>query len=399
MGRLSISALRNMALILLALGAVGHTILWVALVNRVHGLGIDRRLRNVLTLTCVSLFAAMPFVIGAALIGIMSPQPTAAKTLFYASAWVYILGCAAVCIVATVQRLVWRYHSERRGAVVSSQSTRVRVADQASVPLAAPGVSTWLCRLPGNEVLSICVQRMEVALPRLSPQHAGLRIAHLADLHMSGRLTRAYFEHVVRETNQCEPDIIAITGDIIEYEKCLDWVPDTLGRLRAAHGVYYVLGNHDRRVEKNRLLAALAKAGLIHLGGGTLQVTVRSTPVILCGNELPWFGPAADLSGCAPHNDSGLPLRIALVHTPDQFDWGVENDVDLMLAGHVHGGQVCLPIVGPITAPSLYGVRYAAGTFRKGKTVMHVSRGTSALTPLRWNCPPEIAVLTLRSQS
>jgi predicted MPP superfamily phosphohydrolase len=158
-----------------------------------------------------------------------------------------------------------------------------------------------------------------------------------------------------------------------------------------------VLGNHDRRVDKRRLHSALADAGLIHLGGRTMSLTIRDMPVILCGNELPWFGPAAELNGCTPHNESGLPLRIALVHTPDQFDWSVENDVDLMLAGHVHGGQVCLPIIGPITAPSLYGVRYAAGTFRRGKTVMHVSRGTSALTPLRWNCPPEIAVLTLRS--
>jgi uncharacterized protein len=383
--------------LLLLIAAIGHTILWVALVNRVHALGIDRRLRNVMTLSCVFLFAAMPFVVGAAFIGMFRPQATAATTLFYSSAWIYILGCAAVCIVATAQRLLWRFHSERRGALLSNHSTRVKVRDHVSAPISAPGVATWLCRLPGNESLSISIHRKDIAIPRLSAQHAGIRIAHLADLHMSGRLTKAYFEHAVEETNRCEADFVAITGDIIEYEKCLDWIPDTLGRLRAPSGVYYVLGNHDRRVEKNRLHAALGNAGLIHLGGQTISLTIRETPLILCGNELPWFGPAADLESCTPHNDAGLPMRIAFVHTPDQLVWGVENDVDLMLAGHVHGGQVCLPIIGPITAPSLYGVRYAAGTFRRGNTVMHVSRGTSALTPLRWNCPPEIAVLTLRS--
>jgi predicted MPP superfamily phosphohydrolase len=384
---------------LLLLAAIGHTILWVALVNRVHGLGIDRRLRNVLTLSCVSLFAVMPFVVGAAFISIFRPEPTAATTLFYSAAWIYLLGCVAVCVVATAQRLIWRFHSERRGALLANHSNRIKVGDQVTSPLSGPGVASLLCRLPGNEALSLSIQHKDIAIPRLAAPHGGIRIAHLADLHMSGRLTKAYFQHVVEETNRCEADFVAITGDIVEYEKCVDWIPDTLGRLRAASGVYYVLGNHDRRIEKNRLHAALRSAGLIHLGGQVISLSIREMPVVLCGNELPWFAPAADLSGCAPHSASGLPLRIALVHTPDQFDWSVENDVDLMLAGHVHGGQVCLPILGPITAPSLYGVRYAAGTFRRGNTVMHVSRGTSALTPLRWNCPPEIAVLTLRSQN
>ena len=66
-----------------------------------------------------------------------------------------------------------------------------------------------------------------------------------------------------------------------------------------------------------------------------------------------------------------------------------------MLAGHNHGGQVRLPLVGAILAPSLSGTRYACGTFRRGNTVLHVSRGTGSLTPFRWNCPPEIALLVL----
>ena len=69
-----------------------------------------------------------------------------------------------------------------------------------------------------------------------------------------------------------------------------------------------------------------------------------------------------------------------------------------MLAGHLHGGQVRLPLVGAITSPSMHGVRYAAGLFAAGNTVMHVSRGIGALTPLRYRCPPEIAMLVLRSQ-
>jgi predicted MPP superfamily phosphohydrolase len=91
-------------------------------------------------------------------------------------------------------------------------------------------------------------------------------------------------------------------------------------------------------------------------------------------------------------------LRVALVHSPDQFGWAQANDIDLVLAGHLHGGQVCLPLLGPIMSPSLQGVRYAAGVFKAGNTVMHVSRGAGSLTPLRFRCSPEIAVLTLRAQ-
>jgi predicted MPP superfamily phosphohydrolase len=385
--------------LLLALGAVGHMVLWVALVNRVHGLGIKRRWVNLMTLACVLMFAAMPIVVAATLIGVQWSRPTAALMMLYYTGWTYVLACAAVCIVAAAQRLIWRFHTERRGALVSNHSTRIDVAKHVAEPLTSPGLATWLSRIPGNEVLSLCEQSKDIILPRLSPRHAGLRIVHLADLHMSGRLTRAFFRHIVEVTNRCEADIVAITGDLIECDDCLDWITDTLGVLKAASGVYYVLGNHDRRVSETRLHAALSSAGLIHLGGRALTIAIRGTNVILAGNELPWYRPAADFSRCPQHDAYGLPLRIALAHSPDQFDWACENDVDLMLAGHVHGGQVCLPILGPITAPSVYGVRYAAGTFCKGKTAMHVSRGTSSLTPIRWRCPPEIAVLTLRGQT
>jgi predicted MPP superfamily phosphohydrolase len=161
--------------------------------------------------------------------------------------------------------------------------------------------------------------------------------------------------------------------------------------------VYYVLGNHDRRVDFQRLNSALADAGLIHLGGQRQTITVRDATLLLAGNELPWFKPVADFSGPPPSAIDPPPsLRIVLAHTPDQFHWAQQHNFDLMLAGHNHGGQVCLPFIGPILAPSLHGVRYAAGVFRAGNTVMHVSRGTSGLTPIRFNCPPEIAILVLR---
>ncbi len=139
----------------------------------------------------------------------------------------------------------------------------------------------------------------------------------------------------------------------------------------------------------------LRNLGLVDLGGRWIELEHRGAKMVLAGNELPWFPPAADMQTCRTTRDGSL--RILLSHSPDQFEWAQRWKFDLMLAGHLHGGQVCFPVVGPILAPSRNGVKYASGTFEAGGTVMHVSRGTCGEFPLRLNCPPEISKIVLRA--
>lgn len=380
---------------LLTLGAVGHVILWVALVNRLHAVGISRWLIDLLTGLCGVALAVLPLAVAGAVLRDSTAIGAMLPTVSWAAGWSYVALCAAVCIISLIQRWCLFWHPERHNALLANHTSHVDVRNLVAGDLAAPGIPALLSRLPSNQALTVSLHEKQLAIPRLPRTMDGLRIAHLSDLHMSGRITKAYFEQVVEQVNGLRPDLVAITGDIVERSRCLDWIPDTLGRLRAPGGVYYVRGNHDRHVERARLHAALIGAGLIYLGGCWRHVLVRDVPLVLAGNELPWFPPAADLSDCPPHDAAGLPLRILLSHSPDQFGWAQANDVDLMLAGHNHGGQVRFPLLGPILAPSLHGVRYASGAFRAGETVLHVSRGTSCLTPLRYNCPPEIALLVL----
>jgi predicted MPP superfamily phosphohydrolase len=384
------------ACVIVACGAVGHTVLWIALVNRLHAYGMQRRWIDLLTIICAGMCATLPIIVAAAITGIFPSIPVPLARFAYLAAWTYIAVCTAVFIVAILQRLSWFLHRERRGCLISNHTSIIRLADSDAQLLAA-GIPSLLGRLPGNEVLNICIHEKEIMIPRLAICDEPLRIVHLSDLHMSGRITRKYFERVVEESNALEPDIVAITGDIIEREHCLDWIPATLGQLQAKSGVYYVLGNHDRHVDVNRMKAALDAAGLVHLGAECRQISIRGVPVVLGGNELPWFEPPSDFAHCPSHDAIGLPLRILLAHSPDQFAWAQANEVDLVLAGHLHGGQVRLPIMGAIFSPSRSGVRYALGVFTAGNAVMHVSRGTGSLTPLRFNCPPEIALLTLRA--
>ncbi len=88
-----------------------------------------------------------------------------------------------------------------------------------------------------------------------------------------------------------------------------------------------------------------------------------------------------------------------MMHTPDQFPWARELGMDLSLAGHTHGGQVRVPGLGPLVAPSWYGSRFASGVFRLPPTVMHVSRGLAGVQPVRWRCVPEISLLRIVPQA
>jgi predicted MPP superfamily phosphohydrolase len=100
--------------------------------------------------------------------------------------------------------------------------------------------------------------------------------------------------------------------------------------------------------------------------------------------------------GSRPQWPSDGSFRLLLSHTPDNLPRAKREGVDLMLSGHVHGGQVVLPIFGPVYAPSRYGVKYASGVFHEPPTVLHVSRGLSGRHPLRFRCRPEVTRLVLR---
>jgi uncharacterized protein len=379
-----------MIYLLLAVAAIGHVIFWAAIVNRLHGLGFERRWVDGATIACAAAMAGAPVAVAGSLwlkaqYGIKLPAD---------AGWVYVY-CAAVFAVFSLFHRLWIVlHPERHGVVDSNHTTNVDMGKYDREQLTAPGIPTLLTRIPGNQVLDLLVHEKQISLPRM-PSGRQLRIVHITDLHMSGRIAKEYFIAMAAAVNALEPDLIMLTGDLVERDKCMDWLPDTLGSLRAAAGIYYVLGNHDLRVDHRRLVRELNDLGLIHVGDTWRETTVRDTPIVIAGNELPWFGPAPNPAEFPRRDASGLPLRILLAHAPDRFAWACRHDFDLILAGHNHGGQVRLPMLGAILAPSVTGTRYASGAFCRGNSVLHVSRGTGSLAPIRWRCPPEIALLVL----
>ena len=393
-----------MDLLFLLLALLGHAFLWIGLINRLHAVKIPRRTLHrgtVALFLCAGLIAAglaWYYFRDPARFTVM-PWSSAAKGTWGESLiGLYLLACWVAAPV-TLLRFAWLHVSLRPSSLLRFERRRRVEIDLANAAANAAELAHHpLARLPGNEILQPRVAQWVLDVPRMSPALDGLSIVHFADLHMTGRVGKAYFRELVRFSNGLRPDLVCITGDLIDEPACMDWFADTLAFLVARYGVYYVLGNHDCRVDVGQLRRTLGQSGLIDVGGRWITVEIGGTRLVLAGNERPWIAAAADLTDCPPPAPAG-PLRIGLAHSPDQFAWARAQEVDLLLVGHTHGGQIRLPPLGAILSPSLEGVKYVSGVYYAPPTILHVTRGVSADFPVRWNCRPEIAQLCLRAGS
>lgn len=376
----------------------GHTAIWTTFVNQAHATRLPKAGVVLVNIVGLGSLCGLPLVY-AVLIATHGFARLSLLTNFQTNNLVatYYQVCMAVGVIALGWWTRHKLAKHDSGIVRCQTATRHDMVERLGTYPLGGGLSRFITRLPWNECFQLEVSEKELAIPTLDSNLDGLTIAHLSDLHFADAIDKRYFVEVAEITNALRPDLIVLTGDLVDRYRCIDWVPDTLGRLHAPHGIYAIFGNHDVRLKHhlNGLRDALVHTGIIYLGGRSLEKQIRSTRVIIAGNEMPWRTPAPDMS-----KDNVLEpktLRLLLSHSPDQFRWARMHNFDLMLAGHNHGGQISIPFVGPLFSPSRYGVRYAGGTFYEAPTVLHVSRGISALDPIRYNCLPELALLTLRS--
>lgn len=245
----------------------------------------------------------------------------------------------------------------------------------------------------------LVVDREELALPGW-PEGAETRVALVADLHVgSPRNGLDNLRRIVRRINELDPDLVLIAGDLtIDNVVGGRFVPperiaEELAALEPRHGVFAVLGNHDRWLSAERMTEALRGAGIVVLENANERVQLPGTGVWLAGVADYWTGhPSIEdaLNGVDPAE----PV-IVLTHNPDLFP-EVPARVALTLAGHTHGGQVIIPFVGPGNTPSRFGDRYAAGHVVEEGRHLYVTTGvgTSRLG-VRFLVPPEIADLHL----
>lgn len=253
------------------------------------------------------------------------------------------------------------------------------------------------------EPWTLVTNRVDLPLPKWPKDTPPLTVALLSDLHVgSPWWTLERTAKLVGEVNALGPDVVLLAGDYtingVKGGTRVDIEPiaAVLGELHAEHGVIAVLGNHDVYNDRARTRRALEANGIIVLENETRTFSHQGHPINVSGYADMYESYAWPERAFAKADDRG-PI-IAVVHEPDIFVRHLTQPA-ITLAGHTHGGQVSLPLLGRPVVPSDYGQRFAAGHIVEEGQHLFVTTGVgTSIYPVRFRVPPEIALLTLHAE-
>jgi predicted MPP superfamily phosphohydrolase len=228
-----------------------------------------------------------------------------------------------------------------------------------------------------------------------------LKIAVISDLHVGAPfIDEEKLRYIVLQINALQPDLVVILGDFIASVRVGEVVEpeviaENLKNLRARHGVFAVLGNHDWWYNGPRVERALEAVGISVLEDEALKIERNGQAIWLIGLKDAWTN-QTDINGTISQVTDASPI-VALTHNPDLFV-RIPERVTLTLAGHTHGGQVNIPFFGRTQVPSEYGQRFAAGYIFENNHHLFVTTGIgTSIIPIRFRVPPEIVILTLKA--
>jgi len=377
------------------IATLGHMAIWIASFNRLHATNAHFLIRkSSYGFLAIAVFSIPLIISFVAYRGFnFFPSTMTGFPVVFAA---YLFACLFFGLFTAAIWIYRRIVDHQNPSVQSAHAiTRYDFGDAAK-QANRNAVERSFAALPGNQIYRLNVETRQVTFPHLNPVFDGLTLTLISDLHFTGNICQAYFEQVVEKANELGSDLIIIAGDIIDRECCLSWLDQTLARLSAKHGIYFVLGNHDRKLKNETLIRETLRClGCRDVADRWLSIEFNGSQIHLAGNERPWFGNETQVS-TDPIEFSNGDLRICVTHSPDQWKWGRERGCDLTLAGHTHGGQIRIPLLGPVISPSYFGVKYASGIFCRNGKVMVVSRGVSGEEPIRFNCPPEITQIKIQ---
>jgi predicted MPP superfamily phosphohydrolase len=318
--------------------------------------------------------------------------------------WVF---CGLVCLYLLGKGLWWlvgKVRGPRKEplptphALVSRRQFLARATyAYGAVGLGISAYGIWSAeRLPS-------VTRRTLFLPDLPAGLDGLKIAHLSDVHAGVHMSEDKMREIAKQTNALGADLIVQTGDMIDISQ--SFIPDYVRAFRDLHaplGVVTVLGNHDRYTGEDAVIRGVKDAGQVFVKNGVHVIEHRGAQLALVGIDDPRNWRADD-----PQDDdlqlalrvtppAAEAFRILLAHRPGAFDGAIPHGIPLTLAGHIHGGQFYLPVIG--WSPGRLITKYVMGHFQNGRSQLYVSRGIGVVgVPLRVFVPPEIALFELRA--
>jgi predicted MPP superfamily phosphohydrolase len=247
------------------------------------------------------------------------------------------------------------------------------------------------------------VTQNDLPVPSLPPAWEGARIAHLSDFHLCPWVPEAYLARCIKQTSDLKPDLVVVTGDFITIgsEEYGPRAARLLTDLNSPFGTFACLGNHEyglgrpnpQPVRPSPVTGALEDAGVRVLNNASKRITREGGDLWIAGVEDLWsarYDPARAMADVP----SGA-ANLVLCHNPDAAEAVADAGGGAILAGHTHGGQVQIPLLGPPILPVRNKQRYE-GLHRVGGTWLYINRGLGWLWRVRFACRPEISLLTLR---
>lgn len=300
---------------------------------------------------------------------------------------------AALAGVAATVRQAWilRRHS------LAQRACRHRWRPYRGRVISARHFSGWkrgLLRLvaPFNQIAQLRVVEYTLAVADLPPAFEGYRVVHVTDLHLHPKLAAGWYRHALDEAMHLRPDVVLFGGDFISRREHVACLGPYLRRLHAPDGVFFVRGNHDFWKAPRSTVRVAEVCGMRLLSNEGVVIERDGQRLALLGFESPYIA----LTDAERRAMDALPTpRLGLVHTPDAFCDAESLDCVVAFAGHTHGGQVRLPIVGaPITCSWEHPTRIA-GIGRRGTMTTVVSNGIGSFFPLRVGAPPEVTVVVI----
>lgn len=280
----------------------------------------------------------------------------------------------------------------QRRTRISERINSLALADKPLRTLA--GNVSKIAKYAIDEANSLSLERVEITLPRLPKKLDGLKIIHLSDIHHSPFTNLQHIERAVKIANRLKPDMFILTGDYVSHEnKYIAPVAKTLGSLTSKYGTYACLGNHDHWTDPALVVRKFQDAGIRMLVNEGFRFEARGASFWLGGVDDHMVGKtdlATTLKGSFPDE-----MKLLLAHNPIIFRQATRFGVDLTLSGHTHGGQIKVRDPEKRLLPKR---KLSSGLHRRKDSQIYITRGIGTVVlPIRYQCPPEISFLELRS--
>jgi len=247
--------------------------------------------------------------------------------------------------------------------------------------------------------------RLEIPLRRLPQALDGFTIAQLSDFHYDDHFSVVPIKKGVEIINALRPDLVVLTGDFVSEPISYRWqdaekaanaagpCADILKGLQCSHQLLAVLGNHDYGTDAKRVTELLQARHIDVLVNRAIPIDRSGSRLWIAGaDDNPDAGDLRATLRGVPDNDA----TVMLIHEPDNAEYTQHFPVDLQISGHSHGGQVRFPIIGPLYLPE-NGRRFPWGLRQLNSLTLYTNVGIGTVgVPVRFNCPPEVTLYTLR---